>query len=99
MLPAASMPGRERSIRAFRGISVKPAPIGGVPAKMGVSAMLRTTAFVLVAVAATPVGAQTIEETLTTAYVRSTQLDQQRAQQRAIDEQIPQALSNWRPTV
>jgi outer membrane protein/adhesin transport system outer membrane protein len=43
--------------------------------------------------------AQSIEETLAAAYNQSTQLEQQRAQQRATDENVPQALSNWRPTV
>ena len=43
--------------------------------------------------------AQSIEETLSRAYIQSTQLNGQRAQQRATDEQVPQALSNWRPTV
>jgi len=42
---------------------------------------------------------QTIDDTLATAYVQSTQLESQRAQLRATDEQVPQALSNWRPTV
>ena len=40
-----------------------------------------------------------MEETLSNAYVQSTQLGQSRAQQRATDEQVPQALSNWRPTI
>lgn len=67
---------------------------------MGISAMMRSSAVLAVLALVAPCAmAQTIEETLGTAYVRSTQLDQQRAQQRATDEQIPQALSNWRPTV
>ncbi len=49
--------------------------------------------------AAQPVMAQTIEDTMAAAYTQSTQLGAQRAQQRATDEQVPQALSNWRPTV
>jgi outer membrane protein/adhesin transport system outer membrane protein len=43
--------------------------------------------------------AQSIEDTLAKAYTQSTQLGGQRAQQRATDELVPQALSNWRPTV
>ncbi len=43
--------------------------------------------------------AQTIEETLANAYRQNTQLGGQRAQLRATDELVPQALSNWRPTV
>jgi outer membrane protein TolC len=43
--------------------------------------------------------AQSIEDVMATAYVQNTQLNAARAQQRATDEQVPQALSNWRPTV
>ncbi|HTJ62213.1 MAG TPA: hypothetical protein VL899_00260, partial [Alphaproteobacteria bacterium] len=49
--------------------------------------------------AAAPAFSQTIEETMGLAYTQNTQLSGQRAQQRATDEQVPQALSNWRPTV
>lgn len=67
---------------------------------MGISAVLRSSsAFILLSIASPQAVAQTIEETLATAYVHSTQLGTQRAQQRATDEQVPQALSNWRPTV
>jgi outer membrane protein/adhesin transport system outer membrane protein len=48
---------------------------------------------------AAPAMAQTIDETLSTAYTQGTQLGVARAQQRATDEQVPQALSNWRPTI
>lgn len=50
-------------------------------------------------VSAPSASAQTIEETLAAAYTQSTQLGAQRAQQRATDELVPQALSNWRPSV
>jgi TolC family type I secretion outer membrane protein len=46
-----------------------------------------------------PAAAQTIQDTLSSAYTQSTQLGVSRAQQRATDEQVPQALSNWRPTI
>jgi TolC family type I secretion outer membrane protein len=49
--------------------------------------------------AATPASAQTLEEALATAYVGNPTLQSARAQLRATDEQVPQALSNWRPTV
>jgi outer membrane protein/adhesin transport system outer membrane protein len=49
--------------------------------------------------AAAPAFAQSLTDTLGLAYTQSTQLSGQRAQQRATDEQVPQALSNWRPTV
>jgi len=42
---------------------------------------------------------ETLDETLSRAYLGSTQLEVGRAQQRATDEQVPQALSNWRPSV
>lgn len=60
---------------------------------------LLSTAAILATVAALPAAAQSIEETLSNAYTQSTQLGGARAQQRATDEQVPQALSNWRPTV
>jgi outer membrane protein/adhesin transport system outer membrane protein len=65
------------------------------------SAWLSSTAAVIIAAAAVAplAAAQTMEETLSNAYTQSTQLGQSRAQQRATDEQVPQALSNWRPTV
>jgi outer membrane protein/adhesin transport system outer membrane protein len=59
-----------------------------------------TTALLLATFAAAPLAtAQTMEQTLSNAYTQSTQLGAARAQQRATDEQVPQALSNWRPTV
>ena len=62
--------------------------------------LFSTAAVLLAATAVAPVAAaQTMEETLSNAYTQSTQLGGARAQQRATDEQVPQALSNWRPTV
>jgi TolC family type I secretion outer membrane protein len=46
-----------------------------------------------------PAGAQTLTEALAYAYNTNPQLLAQRASLRATDEQVPQALSNWRPTV
>ncbi len=43
--------------------------------------------------------AQTLEEALVKAYLNNPTLLSQRARLRAIDEQVPQALSNWRPDV
>lgn len=63
------------------------------------SLRLASTAAILAGFAAVPATAQTITETLSNAYTQSTQLGASRAQQRATDEQVPQALSNWRPTV
>jgi outer membrane protein len=49
--------------------------------------------------AAAPVSAQALDEALGTAYINNPQLRAARAQLRATDEQVPQALSGWRPTV
>ena len=43
--------------------------------------------------------AQSFEEALTAAYLNNPTLQADRARQRATDEQVPQALSGWRPTV
>ena len=43
--------------------------------------------------------AQTIEDTLTIAYRNNPTLLGQRAKLRATDEGVPQALSDWRPSV
>ncbi len=43
--------------------------------------------------------AETLEEALIEAYTSNPALAAQRAQLRSTDEQVPQALSNWRPTV
>ncbi len=46
-----------------------------------------------------PVSAQTFEESLATAYVGNPTLLAERAELRAVNEGVPQALSNWRPDV
>jgi TolC family type I secretion outer membrane protein len=43
--------------------------------------------------------AQTLQEALAAAYTNNPTLESQRAALRATDENVPQALSNWRPTV
>lgn len=43
--------------------------------------------------------AETLEEVLTSAYTTNPTLQARRARLRATDEGVPQALSNWRPTV
>ncbi len=45
------------------------------------------------------VSAQTLDEALAAAYANNPSLVAARAALRATDEQVPQALSNWRPTV
>src|SRR5438105_15071359 len=49
--------------------------------------------------AAWPVSAQTLTEAFAYAYNTNPQILAQRALLRATDEQVPQALSSWRPTV
>src|SRR5438105_15379710 len=46
-----------------------------------------------------PASAQTLTEAFAYAYNNNPQLLAQRALLRATDESVPQALSNWRPTV
>src|SRR5437762_9985499 len=49
--------------------------------------------------AGAPASAQTLTESFAYAYNNNPQLLAQRAALRATDEGVPQALSNWRPTV
>jgi outer membrane protein len=46
-----------------------------------------------------PVAAQTLQEALALAYANNPTLQAARAQLRAVDENVPQALAGWRPTV
>jgi TolC family type I secretion outer membrane protein len=46
-----------------------------------------------------PGRAQTIDEALVAAYLTNPDLEAQRAALRATDELVPQALSDWRPTI
>src|SRR5258708_8162292 len=50
-------------------------------------------------IGATPLSAQTLTEAFAYTYNNNPQLLAQRAALRATDEGVPQALSNWRPTV
>ncbi|WP_342641865.1 TolC family outer membrane protein [Rhodoligotrophos ferricapiens] len=64
---------------------------------------LRVTLFMAVAIpltlATSLASAETLREALAKAYTSNPTLLAQRAQQRATDENVPQALSGWRPTV
>lgn len=51
------------------------------------------------ALLAAPAAAETLTDALAYAYYNNPQLLAQRALLRATDENVPQALSNWRPTV
>jgi outer membrane protein len=60
------------------------------------TALLAPTALVL---EVRPAAAQTLQEALAMAYSNNPQLQSARAQLRAVDENVPQALAGWRPTV
>src|SRR3954470_14910348 len=53
----------------------------------------------VLAVSGHPAGAQSLEDALARAYVSNPTIESQRAQLRATDELVPQALSGYRPTV
>jgi outer membrane protein len=56
-------------------------------------------AALLALIAADTARAETLMEALATTYLTNPELAAQRAQQRQVDEQVPQALSGWRPQV
>jgi TolC family type I secretion outer membrane protein len=56
-------------------------------------------AVALACVGSAPGTAQTLEEALVAAYLTNPDLEAQRAALRATDELVPQALSDWRPTI
>src|SRR4051794_15545846 len=51
------------------------------------------------AVTALPASAESLNDAMSSAYVSNPTLRADRARQRATDEQVPQAISGWRPTV
>jgi outer membrane protein len=57
------------------------------------------SALALIAAAPFAASAQTLPDALVSAYNNNPQLQAERATLRATDEAVPQALSNWRPTV
>lgn len=65
----------------------------------GVRLVAAVAAVWMVAGVATPVSADTIEAALVRAYQNNPQLNSQRASVRATDENVPQALSGYRPRV
>ena len=67
----------------------------GVKAFAGAAA----SALLIVCMGPTPVLADTIEAALVRAYQNNPQLNAQRAQVRITDENVPQALSGYRPRV
>src|SRR5512132_2452223 len=63
------------------------------------SVMMLTMAMMVVSFEGGTALGQTLQETLATAYENNATLNAQRARLRATDEQVPQALSGYRPTV
>lgn len=67
------------------------------------SALALTVALALtppaIIAAARPAAGQTLQEALAMAYANNPTLQAARAQLRAVDENVPQALAGWRPTV
>lgn len=59
---------------------------------------LGATALCGVLAISSPAVADTLTDALTAAYLTNPTLQAQRAQLRATDEQVPQALSGWRPS-
>src|SRR5712671_439393 len=75
--------------------------MNGLPGMRGVKAVTGAAASVLllVCMGPMPVLADTIEAALVRAYQNNPQLNAQRAQVRFTDENVPQALSGYRPKV
>src|SRR3954449_12399668 len=73
----------------------------GLPGMRGVKAVTGAAASVLLLVymGPMPVLADTIEAALVRAYQNNPQLNAQRSQVRSTDENVPQALSGYRPKV
>src|SRR5712672_4225556 len=75
--------------------------MNGIPRMYGVKAVTTAAAAVLMMAYAGPMPAlaDTIEAALVRAYQNNPQLNAQRAQVRSTDENVPQALSGYRPKV
>lgn len=80
-------------------IKVGEALVRAKPLAMIRAACLAAASAVALAAMAAPGEAETLQEALASAYLGNPRLDADRARQRATDEQVPQALSGWRPTV
>ena len=70
--------------------------LGGGQARAGRAAGLGLIAALLFAA---PAAAQPLQEALAAAYANNPTLQAARARMRATDENVPQALAGWRPTV
>jgi outer membrane protein len=67
-----------------------------IPSRFAFAALLMASAAV---VEVRPAAGQTLQEALAMAYANNPTLQAARAQLRAVDENVPQALAGWRPTV
>lgn len=88
------MPGAEETTAPARTRSRAWRPRRGLAGFAGLAA-----AGAIAGLAALPARGQTLTQALAEAYNTNPQLLAQRALLRATDEQVPQALSGWRPTV
>src|SRR6195952_234591 len=75
--------------------------MNGIPGMYGVKAITTAAAVALLVGYGGPVPAlaDTIEAALVRAYQNNPQLNAQRASVRSVDENVPQALSGYRPKV
>ena len=62
-------------------------------------AMLASAALVILLNGAPQASAETLAKAIASAYSDNPTLNAERARQRGTDEQVPQALSGWRPTI
>lgn len=71
----------------------------GIVAGVGRAGGWLAGVIVLAGFASAPVSAQSLQEALAAAYANNPTLQAARARLRATDENVPQALAGWRPTV
>src|SRR6201985_360801 len=92
------MLGTQDGVMSTHGSS-RPIEMNGIPRMAGVKAFSGAAAAVLLMAYAGPAPAlaDTIEAALVRAYQNNPQLNAQRAQVRVTDENVPQALSGYRP--
>src|SRR5512132_2717793 len=76
-----------------------PGSVTGMRMMLVRSAMMLTMAMMVVSFEGGTALGQILQEALATAYENNPTLNAQRARLRATDEQVPQALSGYRPTV
>ena len=65
----------------------------------GLRTLILTGTALLALSAISPISAESLNDAFASAYHNNSTLEAERARQRATDEEVPQALSGWRPTV